>query len=240
MRRLPSNLLKKNDTPGCEYHTHKPAEACYKNMILPKESIKEERLASQCSRSRKDAEEVLAYAKANGVKIIDWEDQRAEANRKLLEQTGRRHIGFGRLMRSGPEVTQACNGAGESVRQGHEPHPRPLASTRDLFGTAQTSGAVDDVLGELPSYSPSTAAHVALLAAAACTTPAENILPADETDNELVSEPESGAQSANNLNSASIPDSDLRGHLEMTLGYERQLGCPGAFPLSRNGSKNEA
>lgn len=169
MRRLPSNLLKEHATPGCEYHTHKPAEECYKNMILPKESLKEERLAYQRSRSRKDAEKVIANAQANGVKIVDWAEQRAEGNRNLLEQTGRRHVRFSRLMRSGPESTQPYNGTGESNGQAPEVQARLVTSTQDLFGTAQTNGAVDDVLGELPRYSSSNAAHVELPAAAACT-----------------------------------------------------------------------
>lgn len=38
----------------------------------------------------------------------------------------------------------------------------------------------------------------------------------------------------------SISDVELRQNLEMALEFERQNRCPGAFPVSRNGSTRSA
>ncbi|KAF9701134.1 hypothetical protein EKO04_000118 [Ascochyta lentis] len=82
---------------GCEYHTHGTEEACYKTKITPAEALKEKKLAEARELSAKDAESAVANIIQNGVKSIDWERHRADANRKMREKTGRTWVGFKRL-----------------------------------------------------------------------------------------------------------------------------------------------
>ncbi|KAF2633309.1 hypothetical protein BU25DRAFT_486437 [Macroventuria anomochaeta] len=83
--------------PGCHYHVHGTSEACYKTRLTAVDTLKERRLAEARESSARDAEIVAANIMHNGVKSVDWEKRRADANRALRIETGRTWMGFRRL-----------------------------------------------------------------------------------------------------------------------------------------------
>ncbi|KAJ8114990.1 hypothetical protein OPT61_g3249 [Boeremia exigua] len=82
---------------GCEYHVHSKTEACYRTKRTLIDVSKDRRLAEAREISARDAEMVSANILNNGVKSIDWEQRRADANKVLRAETGKLWVGFRRL-----------------------------------------------------------------------------------------------------------------------------------------------
>lgn len=91
----------------CRYHIHGPNEACYKTRMTPVDVMKEQKLAEARALSTKDAEVVVANMIKNGIKSIDWEQRKANANRALQEEMRRSWVGFRRLEDGGRLVRSA-------------------------------------------------------------------------------------------------------------------------------------
>ena len=74
---------------GCVYHTHGMEEACYKTRLTPVDTPKERHLVQAREAFAKDAAVVVANVIHHGIKSVDWEQCRAEANQALRLETGR-------------------------------------------------------------------------------------------------------------------------------------------------------
>jgi hypothetical protein len=223
-------------TPECEYHTHKTPETCYKQNMSSKELRKTLRLQLDREKSLKDAEDVVTNAKVNGIKTVDWEERRAEANKALWEQTGRRHCSFRRLDGRQSGTTAASDGDGlPDVGQ-------TGSNVTSLLGTMQTNGAVDGITIRTSNRSPPSP-PLFLEPPTDVADSAESVPEYKTTAATLENgiRPTILANGTSSLSSAcSIkpkPEPDLQEHLRMFLELERKLECPGAFPVSRRGSE---
>ncbi|KAF2024003.1 hypothetical protein EK21DRAFT_118201 [Setomelanomma holmii] len=242
----------------CNYHMHQTPEACYKKHSYSADDKRQQSLKLERDRTRKDSEEVVKEAEANGVKTVDWEARRAKAKGLLREQTGKSWVGFSRL--GGSSTSNNATNAGrvensdaqelaDDAVQGKvcsRGNAEAGTSIEPLFDTTQTAGAVDD-LGKPPSRE----APVAPVSGLAATTNRESQKSdggrarsgACTTALELVGDLDTPCSAKGRVSptpshydSGSKTDSELQQNLEMALQYQRLSECPGAFPLSRNGS----
>lgn len=220
----------------CRYHMHEDPTSCYKKLANPTQAHKQQRLQLQREMSRKDSEEVVTNAKLNGIKTVDWETRRAETELLLRQRRSMDKTTMNRSVDEAstwPEATQ-----GPALRELHRDTGTAIVTSQAdamtdtrtgyLFGTAQMSGgAIDDALGRLPVTTTITTEH-------------DNIKTTRNGANEPSSKPctvhESIFPSPSRCSLLSRPDSELRRDIEIALECERHSGCPGAFPLSRNGS----
>jgi hypothetical protein len=240
-----------SDQSGCDYHTHETRESCYKMHINPSALRKKRRMEFDREMTSRDSEEVVMNAKRNGVIIVDWEQRKVDANRTMRQQTGRASVGF-RRMDELPPLPKDTPGASEGVsifqaeRSSSTAQNEPRNPAVDMFGTAQTSGAVDEIISPPPSRQPPPPP-------AWTETPASTAHPLQDTE----ALPDYKARRAENGGgvemspattniSASAPtpsmpsahsetDFDLDS-LYLAVDYESQSTLPGAFPLSRAGS----
>jgi hypothetical protein len=240
---------------SCEYHIHEVSRTCYKLSVQPTIMRREQKLEPARENSRKDSEEVLKNADTNGFQTVDWEQRRVEAMRALMEQRGCRRIGFHRLSEPRPIETGAVISTGEAAVEKHHELPdtskegqaEASTSAGNVLGTALTNSPIDDVLSKARSREPPPP-------------PAFTELPRSESSNTNHSDksPEyvtntttlnsdtatsmsmvsdgSTPRTSDPRSSLSAPDSDLRQDMELTLKLEKNLSCPGAFPVSRDGS----
>jgi hypothetical protein len=213
---------------GCKYHMHKTPDACYEKKVLPKDTRKQQWLEVERVKSRKDYEEVMDSSKANAIRTVDWEQQRAGVNQVSTMQAGRSGV---------PANTQS-----QAKRLSY-----PLADA--FFGTTQPLGAIDDVLTKVPAptreaSSPPPSAPTELPAFIAHSSETMKTAPKGEATatglDVAVVKP-----ATSNGNNSPVPSAhnaqanavmELQENLEMALEFERQNRCPGAFPVSRNGS----
>jgi hypothetical protein len=230
-------------TSECEYHTHKSPETCYKQSMLPKDLRRKQGLELDRENSCKDAQEVVMNAKVNGIKTVDWEERRAEANRALWEQTGRRHFGFRR--QDGLHFGLIAARDGERLPD----VARTSLYTHKILDTAQTYSAVENgVVNEaLPYKTPSLPSIPELpVGAVHVKSSAESLseykatAPVPENDDRPIILGGCNSLALSSTSTRSKLDADLREHLEMDLELERKLECPGAFPVSRNGSERSS
>tara|TARA_R110002003_G_scaffold120_4_gene10624 strand:- start:325 stop:2049 length:1725 start_codon:yes stop_codon:yes gene_type:complete len=239
---------------GCGYHTHQDTETCYKNRTHPAEVSRQQRLEFARDMSRKDSEQLVTNAASNGVKIVDWEVRRAEAERLSRERTGMTWAGSSRSgdalgVRNRPvegPAAKELNGEMSSPQVASQKEIESGTSAEPLFGTTQTAGAVDDVFGKPPSRKAPSPPVMELPATLSCTaqhafvTPIRDVgtgaLDMNEISFKACANHRSDVPTPSKCSVASNPDSELRQKLEMALRYERQAKCPGAFPLSRTGS----
>lgn len=213
---------------GCEYHVHATPDACYKRKVTLKDTRKQQWLEAERENSCKDCEEVTKNAKANKIQTVDWEQKTAGKGRVSSMQAG----GSGM-----PSPTRM-----QAKRFSH-----PTADT--FFGTTQSLGSIDDVLTKVPAPTreaplPTPHAPTELPATTSNNSDAIKVAPTERaTATELdaaVFKPVTSDGSSSPVPSAhstqSNSDVELRENLEMALAFERQNRCPGAFPVSRNGS----
>jgi hypothetical protein len=217
---------------------HSTPESCYKKNVPSNEVSKQQWLELDRKKSRKDYEQVTTNARDNGIKTVDWQEQKTRANQVLMEQTGMHWVDFGTLgdhqaCRTNPvgsprETAVRFDAASAPVQQ--ETGADKLAG--DFFGTSQSNGGVDDILNKAPSReAPSPPALTELRVATSRATACTDSVVAKPV---LTSGSSSPTSSAHNTHSE--PDSELQQHLEMALEYERRPVCLGAFPVSRNES----
>ncbi|EAT86604.1 hypothetical protein HBI56_128940 [Parastagonospora nodorum] len=213
---------------GCEYHMHPVPDACYKKKILPKDTRKQQWLEVELEKSRKDYEEVMKSSKANGIRTVDWEHQRAGVNRVSTMQAG------------GPGVPPTTQMQANRLSD-------PL--TDAFFGTTQPLGAIDDVLTKVPAPthkapSPPPSAPTELPASITHSSDTMKAAPkgkatATELDAAVfkpVTSTGNNSPVSSTHSTQSNADVELRQNLEMALEFEKQNRCPGTFPVSRNGS----
>lgn len=227
-----SHQTSKAAKAGCEYHTHATPDACYKKKVLPKDTRKKQWLEAQREKSRKDNEEITKNSKANGIRTVDWESQRAAKSRTSTMQAG--------------ESGVPSNTPTQAKRFSHPP-----ADT--FFGTTQPLGAIDDVFTTVPvpkreAPLPLPPAPTELPATTSNNSDAMKVAPTEKAEatelDAAVVKPviiDGNSSPVPNAHSTkSISDVELRQNLEMALEFERQNRCPGAFPVSRNGSTRSA
>jgi hypothetical protein len=243
-----------SQTSDCEYHTHEASGTCYKLSVQPNVVTREKKLEAAREISRKDSEEVVKNVEINGVRTTDWEERRADANLALMKQRGWRRVGFRRLDEQPPLETATMRSAGaDAIERNHE-LPKPTlknqagtdTSVENPFGTTKVNGAMDDVLCKAPSREvPPPPAFTGLATIAAYDMNPPDILPDykahatssnTDTTTSTSTVPSGSTLTPSSRSSQSVPDLELRQQIEMTLELEKQLACPGAFPLSRNGS----
>jgi hypothetical protein len=238
---------------GCDYHLHETQESCYKMYFDPLTLRRERRMQLDREMTSRDSEEVLTNARLNGVKVVDWEQRRAEANRAMRQQSRRDWVGFKRmdglslLTQDAPKTTEAV-GTSQAEKSSPIAFGDLRSPTANIFGTAQTAGAIDEVITlpttQQPSLPPASS-EVENFAAHPLQDP--EALPEYRA---RVAEPnvEGGKLSATMDSSASTSaathsmpstrseaDPDLDS-LYSAGDYETQSRFPGAFPESRAGS----
>ncbi|KAF2818530.1 hypothetical protein CC86DRAFT_156592 [Ophiobolus disseminans] len=203
---------------GCTYHIHDTPAMCYKKHIPAADQRRAKRCGQEREQSLKDSKEVTKHVEVNDIRFVDWEQRRIEAARALKEQTGKGWVGFSRPGQSQPGIAQTMDGT----------------LSEDLVHTTQTLNG-DDVWAKAPSRKTPPPLHTnspQTLAAITSQSP-DNLAISQAT----VLGPDRSASPALSLCSAqSKPDSELRTNFETALKYERQSACPGAFPISREGS----
>jgi hypothetical protein len=240
---------------SCEYHTHKASRTCYKLSVQPTIMRKEQKLEVARENSRKDSKEVLKNANTNGIQTVDWEQRKAEAMRALMEQRGCGRVGFHRLSEPGSIETGAVISTEQAALKKHheildtskEGQTEVSTSAGSVFGTALTNSPIDDVLSKAPSREPPPPpAFTELLRSESSNTSHSDKLPEyvantttsnsdTATSTSLVSDG-STPRDPDSRSSLSAPDSDMRQNMVLTLELEKKLSCPGAFPVSRDGS----
>jgi hypothetical protein len=223
LRRLSSTYRSQE----CEFHVHETPETCYKKKVSPKDLKRKERLNSDREKSRKDSEQVGANTRINGIKTVDWEEQRAQAHRALRLRTGQKRVGFTRLGDCQPPRIEAKRESGASIVQsGIE----VLRETEAVDDSSQQITGPAHVLMELPKTVALAVTYPGMLSesqiSAKFSTP--------ETPfhaNGDISAPASSIHGT-----PSDTGLELQQDLEMALNLERKLAFPGAFPISRSES----
>jgi hypothetical protein len=71
----------------------------------------------------KDSEVVVKHAETKGVRTLDWQERRAEANRALMEQREWRRVGFRRLDERLPTETETMHSAGLTALKDNRKEP---------------------------------------------------------------------------------------------------------------------
>jgi hypothetical protein len=240
---------------SCEYHTHEASRTCHKLSVQPTIMRREQKLEVARENSRKDSEEVLKNADTNGIQTVDWEQRKAEAMRALMKQRGCRRVGFYRLSEPRPIETGVVISTEEAALNKHHELPdtskegqvEVSTSAGNVFGTALTNSPIDDVLSKAPSREPppppaftelprsesSNTSHSDKSHEYVKNTTTSNSYTATSTS--MVSDG-STPRTSDSRSSLLVPDSDLRQDMKLTLKLEKNLSCPGAFPVSRDGS----
>jgi hypothetical protein len=239
---------------NCEYHTHATPESCYRRETVTGET---ETVDRQRDNQEQPLEDKAASEQSNSLKDVDRETLKADAHQTMRAQSELFWVGFRRFDKR-PTESHASSSLEDSELLNRviplcpdipEPHHKVVPPASSLFGIAQTSGDVEDVMVELPTCEPLPPSSLVLALGerrGEATVASREVLPAYtnesyvplRNDSPTVIEQADGSYSLplRVESTQSLPKDGWNIVLEMSLQTGKRVTCPGAFPESRPGS----